>query len=259
MKVKKYLISIQGPGEKRYEQFFSQDGFDEIEFIKYGVIGKNLSTSEYFNLAVKNKIRTLTPSELGCTLSHLSALRDFVDSDADYAYIFEDDVVAKKEIDFNLDLDILRDNFILSLGGVNQSVCHKIRGKILNEEYMGEKILKVSPLYYEDIVYAMGYLLDKEAARKIILCHEVNLHVIDHWHIVLNTYPELSYYMVNLLDHPEVLSLNTENSSICDERNGHFLYDFKPKLFNFVLKFIRYRLYKLKKRIGRLYYEKHKF
>ena len=34
MKVKKYLISIQGPGEKRYEQFFSQDGFDEIEFIK---------------------------------------------------------------------------------------------------------------------------------------------------------------------------------------------------------------------------------
>lgn len=243
MKVKKYLISIQEPGEKRYEQFFSQESFEKSEFTKYGVIGKRISTDQYFNLAVKNKIRALTPSELGCTLSHLSALRDFVDSDADYAFIFEDDVITKKKIDFNLNLNFLGSNFILSLGGVSQSVCHKVRGKILTTEYLGQKILKVAPLFYEDIVYAMGYVLDKEAAKKIILCHQKNLHVIDHWYIVLNAYPEVSYYMVDLLEHPEILTLNSENSSIYDERNGHFLYNLKPKLFDFIIKFINYRFY----------------
>ena len=98
MSVKKYLISIQKQGLPRYDGFFSQSSFNENDFKVYGIVGTNLPTNIYFELGVKNKKIPMTPSELGCTLSHLKALEDFIKSDSEYAYIFEDDVKQKKAL-----------------------------------------------------------------------------------------------------------------------------------------------------------------
>lgn len=42
-----------------------------------GVKGADLLAKEYFEQAVKGREIPLTPGELGCTLSHLQALKDF--------------------------------------------------------------------------------------------------------------------------------------------------------------------------------------
>ena len=80
--MKKYLISIEKEGSARLAHFFSQTTFGRYqnEFKKIGVIGAQLPTAEYFKLAVAGRKKALSPAELGCTLSHVTAFKDFLDS-----------------------------------------------------------------------------------------------------------------------------------------------------------------------------------
>lgn len=76
--MKKYLISIENEGSERLTKFFAQEVFnaERYEFKKIGIKGAELTVKEYFNRAVAGHDKALTPSELGCTLSHLEALKD---------------------------------------------------------------------------------------------------------------------------------------------------------------------------------------
>jgi glycosyl transferase family 25 len=251
MKVNKYLISIQQKGDPRYDQFFSHAQFNEEEFKVFGVIGANLPTRDYFNLGVKNKTRPLTPAELGCTLSHLKAIEDFVNSDADYAYIFEDDVKLKVDFNFEQYLSFLGNGFILSLGGISLYICKNVKGK-LSGSFFGKPLLCVDKNFYDCIFYAMGYVLDKTAATRLLEFHKT-VSVIDHWSLLLARYPELKYYMCDLLDHPEVSVINQTNSDIEHERQGHATMDMKPRLIRLLTLYFSYRFFKYKKKIMKLF------
>lgn len=52
--------------------------------------------------------RDLTPNEIGCVLSHLKALREFVETGAPYAVIMEDDVVFSPEMKEGIDYIVHR-------------------------------------------------------------------------------------------------------------------------------------------------------
>lgn len=94
MLVRPFLVSLEQSPEirARLQALFP------LPINQIGIDGRQLPASEYFqfNLARLCKGQApLTPAELGCALSHLRVLEDFLASSADLAVIFEDDVIVR--------------------------------------------------------------------------------------------------------------------------------------------------------------------
>ncbi|MFX9042666.1 LPS biosynthesis glycosyltransferase, partial [Acinetobacter baumannii] len=66
--MKKYLISIEFQDSTRLQGFYEQRTFHNYkdEFKQCGIIGKNLTVSQYFEMGVAGKSKPMTPGELGC-------------------------------------------------------------------------------------------------------------------------------------------------------------------------------------------------
>ncbi|KGT46939.1 glycosyltransferase family 25 protein [Acinetobacter sp. HR7] len=135
--MKTFIISIEEENSARLNKFLNQPFFqkDNLTFEKVGVKGGDLSAKEYFELGVKGRSRPLSPSMVGCTLSHLEAMRKFLDSSEDFALILEDDAILPN--DFSADLleqqlkqMQLSPQFLFSIGGIQMKECRKVRGDI---------------------------------------------------------------------------------------------------------------------------------
>lgn len=96
MSVRPFLISLdQSPAVRAGLQ-----SLFPVPITQIGIDGRRLPASEYFRLnltRVRDGQILLTPAELGCALSHLRVLEDFLASSADVAVIFEDDVIVRLE------------------------------------------------------------------------------------------------------------------------------------------------------------------
>lgn len=208
--MKKYLISIENAESPRLSQFFAQSTFQhEIKNFKiFGVVGKQLSASEYFNQAVVGKPKALTPGELGCSLSHLAALKDFIASNESYAIIFEDDVLER----FTVDLALLNQEiqslqlapcFLLSLGGIQLKICDRVRGKYLDSMLMQQPVLQIDQDFLEYLSSAYAYVVDRAMAELLLQYHQ-SLRVYDHWHALVEQKIPFTFYATYLFDHPVV-------------------------------------------------------
>lgn len=90
-----YLISLKNDNFRRevLENQFPRT-FSNFKIID-AINGREANAGEYFNNIrkfFKKTKRLLTPSEVGCTLSHLKALNSFLESNDKYALILEDDI-----------------------------------------------------------------------------------------------------------------------------------------------------------------------
>ena len=223
MSLKKYLISIDSDDGVRLKNFFAQQIFATCknDFMKFGVKGAELTVKEYFDLGVAGHNKALTPSELGCTLSHLEALKDFLSSDNQYAIVFEDDAIER--VSFILDAlepEVkalnLKDGFLLSLGGIQLSFSEKVKGRPLEKLLFDHTVLEIHPYYYKNLSSTYAYLLDRKMAEILILYHQIPKGC-DHWGglAYLDEVPHL--YATYLFDHPEI-EIGTQNSYIESER-----------------------------------------
>lgn len=224
--MKKYLISIEKAESLRLNAFFSQETFkrSQQDFQKFGVIGAHLSTVEYFKLAVASKQRALSPAELGCTLSHVAALTDFLASDEQYACIFEDDAMSM----FDFDLDVLeekvvqlglKEKFFLSLGGIQLHVNRHVRGLFLPQTLMAKKVLHINLLYIRRFSYAYAYIIDRKMAQTFVDYHQLP-KVYDHWGELYDQDQQLNFYATHLFDHPELLECAAGQSYLELERQS---------------------------------------
>lgn len=217
----KFLISVDESGS-RLNSFFAKNNFSPANFNILGVDGRKLSSIDYYNLGVKKSFPPLSPAELGCTLSHLKALNIFLQSENKYALVLEDDVLFKESVDFGkIDLDSLGRDFVFLLGGINLTLCKKIRGK--NILLSNINILKVNKPFRRFLYYTMGYIVDREAAKNIIAYHKYSCKKADDWAGFSEVY-STQFYMADILDHPDILDINLSNSSIGVERLHHFFY-----------------------------------
>lgn len=219
--MKSFLISVDESG-LRLNRFFTNNHLSPSDFNILGVDGRKLSSIDYYNLGVKKSFPPLSPAELGCTLSHVKALKQFLESENDYALVLEDDVLFKEKIDFDeIDLKPLGTNFIFLLGGINLTLCKKIRGKdfLLNKM----NILKVNKKFRRFLYYTMGYIIDREAAKNVISYHENSCKKADDWAGFSEIY-DTQFYIADILDHPDIFDINLSNSSIGTERLHHFFY-----------------------------------
>lgn len=214
--MKKYLISIETDDSPRIQKFYSQSSFVKYscDFIKFGVVGNKLPVTEYFQLAVAQHVIPLSPGELGCTLSHVKALKDFIQSESDYALIFEDDVIQIDHVDLNAiesevrSLD-LNPCFFISLGGIREKINDRIFGNFFEKKIFDKDVLKLHPFCIGYLSFAFAYLVDKEMARALVKYHQVP-KVYDHWNELYTMNNNVSFYAVDLFEHPDI----EENKSL---------------------------------------------
>ncbi|MBJ9985531.1 glycosyltransferase family 25 protein [Acinetobacter sp. S40] len=209
--MKKYLISIESEDSKRLQGFYAQKTFYKYkdDFKQFGIIGKNLTVSEYFEQGVAGKSKPMTPGELGCTLSHLAALKDFLSSEESYAVIFEDDVIERFSIDFNvleeqIKMMRLSPPLFLSLGGIQMKICRKVKGKDQKNLLLDQPVLKVDPFFYENLAYAYAYIVDREMAKILLNFHKPP-KVYDQWaDLTINSKQPFNIYVSYIFDHPQI-------------------------------------------------------
>lgn len=224
--MKTFIVSIEEENSPRLQKLFKQAFFQEghTEYVKVGVKGAELTAKEYFELGVKGRSRPLSPSMVGCTLSHLMALQEFLKTEDEYALIIEDDAIFPHDLTIDKLLHALEQiklprNTLFSIGGILMKESRKVRGTILKEEFLKKKILKVSPDFYQRICYAVSYIVDREIAQTLISYH-YPLRAADDWRYLKDFDSSTSILMTALVDHPiiEAGEQNSELSSIEKER-----------------------------------------
>lgn len=221
-----YIISVEDENSPRWHKFIHQPFFQQkcIPYTKLGIKGAELTAKVYFELAVKGRSRPLSPSMVGCTLSHIEALKQFLETADTHAVIFEDDAIIPE----TLTLDQLQQeikclsfdpNLLLSIGGIGMKECQKVRGTILKQQFLGKKILHVAPDFYHRICYAVAYIVDREIAQTLIDYHQ-KLRAADDWRYLTDFNSSAKIYMTDLVEHPVIIAgeTNTVLSSIEAER-----------------------------------------
>lgn len=203
-------------------------------FAVHGVNGKKLDSLSYFNYIKKSTRTFLSPSELGCSLSHISAYQDFLNTQYEFLLVLEDDVTFR-DIDFkfdkiNLPNDYIDSSILIHLGGQDGlSSRNKLFGSILDSSINSRQLWEVSPFSYRWLWRTSGYIINRKMAMGIMLHQKSSMKVADSWRYWIKVLSPKVYY-VDLIEHPVDLQL----SSIQIERNQkdevYFLLNIKNKL-----------------------------
>ena len=208
--MKVFVISIEEENSLRLNTFLCQSFFQNgnLEYTKVGVKGGELSAKEYFELAVKGRDKPLTPGELGCTLSHLAALKRFLETSDEFALILEDDAILKNNLSYQMLSDGLSKidlpkNLLLSIGGIQMKECRKVRGKFCEFSLLNKKVLKVVPDFYHRVNYTVSYIVDRKMAKTLLEYHKP-VRRADDWSYLYDFDTSSKILMTYLVDHPVI-------------------------------------------------------
>ncbi|MDH0970465.1 glycosyltransferase family 25 protein [Acinetobacter johnsonii] len=216
--MKIYLISLELDSQRRLKIVHSfPKNYPKMQWIK-AVNGKDLAAKEYFfyiqkYLKVNKKL--LTPSEVGCTLSHLTALENFLKTDDKYALIIEDDILGEdKDIDYLKSLMKKIDfSGVLLCGGQDGLNYWKyvLAKKDIDEVY------HISKFSIKFLSRTCCYVVSRDFAEYLLKFHEKNLSLADDWYKILRK-TSYSFLYLDILSHPIDLS----NSHIESERSKFY-------------------------------------
>ena len=156
----------------------SSQGFS-VRRIK-AVNGKKIAAGDYFRLSSLSKVSSghfLSPSELGCALSHQAALDHLVAEQLPFASIFEDDAIPKTELASvlqSLSKQNLRGRFV-HLGGLDGlSVQRNI--------YVKRTASTTFEIHDWSLPYlwrSCGYIVGYNAARQILEKYKLTMFRAD--------------------------------------------------------------------------------
>ena len=221
-----YIVSIENEKSPRLNKFLAQNFFEQgqLPITRVGVKGGELSAKEYFEKAVKGRAKPLSPAELGCTLSHLLALKKFLETDQQFTLILEDDAILPNDLDLKkLETELkklnLPKNTLFSLGGIQMKESLKVRGILRSDKFLEREVLKVHPHFYNRVNYAVAYIVDREMAENLINYHQP-IRKADDWSYLYDFNNQSNILMTYLIDHPviNVGEQNTQLSTIEGER-----------------------------------------
>lgn len=184
----------------------------KFKFIN-AVNGKSLSAFEYFLHVKKSKGRAskklITPSELGCFLSHKSAINSFLKSPKKYLLILEDDVFTKKTLT-PLNQLLLDEDRVYILGGQNGMQ----RPRIFTPFLKSDTPIKIPKIFNSFIYRTCCYAINKNVARKIAKIYEENVFLADDWGSIIKYSKIDGISYIDIFEHP----LDLKNSNIEHER-----------------------------------------
>lgn len=196
------LKSDEARREKLKERFKNYGEFKLVE----ATDGRAMSAKEYYGYALPGLEaygRLLSPSEVGCSLSHVRAYEEFLKSDARFALILEDDVIGdesgvKKAFETAAKMDAGSALVCGAQDGLEGRF--SAFGKKLDEDFW-----LVSKRSYGTIYRAAAYVLDRCAAEAILQTHKKALCVADFWQILLLK-NGLKMYFSDIFAHPTDLA-----------------------------------------------------
>ena len=196
------LKSDEARREKLKERFKNYGEFKLVE----ATDGRAMSAKEYYGYALPGLEaygRLLSPSEVGCSLSHARAYEEFLKSDASFALILEDDVIGdesgvKKAFETAAKMDAGSALVCGAQDGLEGRF--SAFGKKLDEDFW-----LVSKRSYGTIYRAAAYVLDRRAAEAILQTHKKALCVADFWQILLLK-NGLKMYFSDIFAHPTDLA-----------------------------------------------------
>ena len=196
------LKSDEARREKLKERFKNYGEFKLVE----ATDGRAMSAKEYYGYALPSLEaygRLLSPSEVGCSLSHARAYEEFLKSDARFALILEDDVIGDESgIKKAFETAAKMDAGSALVCGAQDGLEGRFSafGKKLDEDFW-----LVSKRSYGTIYRAAAYVLDRCAAEKILQTHKKALCVADFWQILLLK-NGLKMYFSDIFAHPTDLA-----------------------------------------------------
>lgn len=187
--------------------------FKDYSFIK-AVYGPSLSASEYYHYVKNNNPsfgnrHILTPSEVGCFLSHKKVLRRFIEaSDKEWLLVLEDDVSSTEEklINFlSIDETNLPEDGIYILGGQDGLLCEE--RFILSPFSIKNTELRKVILWTERWLFrTCCYLINKKTAESILKLLDTKSFIIDDWRFISKNSNVTSIYYSKIFSHPLDLS-----------------------------------------------------
>lgn len=211
-----YVVSLNSAFKRREElekKFKNQ--FDKLKFIS-ACDGRLLQAKDYYSKILKyykNNNKLMSPGELGCTLSHISVLSKFLESDSKYALVFEDDIIGCDE-------DIEKIGKIIPYLSENSLVICGGQDGLLSRYFQLGKNTKSNPdLYllhphsYQYVYRTCCYLVTRKSASMILDYHHNNLAIADHWGEIFKE-SKINFYYADIFKHP----LDLADSSIEAER-----------------------------------------
>ncbi|MCG8516469.1 MAG: glycosyltransferase family 25 protein [Pseudomonadales bacterium] len=172
------------------------ESFNYIDAVDY----RSKSVSD---LACKVVDSGLTAVEYGCTLSHIKALKEFVDSKYKFCLILEDDIRGEDsslEAVKNL-LDVEGEDYFFSVLGGQEGLKNSKYLYGFEREKRIYRLLKVSRFF---LARTCCYLVDKRAANTILERHMEKVCRADDWAYLLAGFKNI--FFANFFSHP--LDLN---------------------------------------------------
>lgn len=215
-----YLISLEDDLKRRSElaRRFPET-YPTMHLIK-AINGKEFLAKDYFFYATQyfhSHKKMITPSEVGCTLSHIKALESFLKTGEEYVLIMEDDIVGKDE-----SIDIIKsiviknrvDGVVLCGGQIPLNV----------ERYKLYKRIKESlfiiPEFSKKFFFGTCcYVVNRKAAKVIIDYQSKKITKADCWNEILGK--SINLYYVDVLQHP----YDINNSHIEKERSELYIFE----------------------------------
>lgn len=202
--MKLYVLTLEEDVKRRevlqkrfpiyYKNFNFIYGFNE-EYIENFILN---------SISIKKQKIALSNTEIACAMSHQRILENFLETEAGFALILEDDIIGG-------DLDIVKiekivpflpQNSILIAGGQEGLRSFKnLYGTEVDEKL---DLYKIPASYIDYVSRACCYLVSRGAAEQIIRKQENLLDRADNWKWLLNETKDVYYSPI--LEHPLDLS-----------------------------------------------------
>jgi len=184
-----YIISLNDENEKNslnLKNKIKQLGINPIWF--NGLNGKTIDMEQYKHHFNPFKLNFLTPSQIGCALSHLYVWKKIAESKDEMAIVFEDDVVFTK--DFNEKFkhtinNIPQDFDLLYLGwSDNSNLIFFLLTFLAGLSKINETKVDEYLIHPRCTLSSHAYIISKKGARRLISLLDGNLN--NHIDVCIN-------------------------------------------------------------------------
>ena len=204
-----YLISLR-KDENRRNQLASNFCSCYDNFILFDAVdGRALDVDAYY-AAIESHFKCnkslMTPGEVGCALSHVGVLEQFLKSNKKFALIIEDDVIGTDE-DLGYIEEVtsyLDDYSILICGG---QLYNHLTKRLVYGKRLVEKVYEVADASKPYVSSTCCYVVSRNAAERIIKHQKNSLTVADDWSSFFGD-AKFNFYFANILQHPQDQSLS---------------------------------------------------
>ncbi len=201
--MKIYLISLSKDIERRLSlQKTFPNYFERMSQID-AIDGRLLNAKDFFSKITGSYLyhnRLLSPSELGCSLSHIKVLQEFIESGENHALVLEDDIIGTDKNVKHIEslLPYIPDNSLLLCGGQDKlSLRNYLYGKEITKN-----LFKLAPFSHFYVVRACCYVVTRTSASAILSSHEKNILLADSWHQLLKG-TNIEIFLADVLTHPD--------------------------------------------------------